>query len=235
MTYLTINILTIFVPMLRSFEHRINMVSKWKAIWPAIFVVGFLFVVWDVVFTHMRVWGFTEEHLVGVNAFGLPIEEMLFFVTVPYACLFIYEVLNYFIKKDLLGSVARPFFLTLGIVLLIAGLLSLDKWYTSVTFLLTAVWLLFLAWQNPSWLGRFLLSYLVALIPFFIVNGVLTGTGLENPVVWYNDAENLTIRLGTIPIEDTIYGLLLLSANTYFYEVFRERLVVHRSVTLSPK
>ena len=226
MTYLIINILTIFVPMLRSFEHRINMVSKWKAIWPAIFVVGFLFVAWDVVFTHMGVWGFTEEHLIGVNAFGLPIEEMLFFVTVPYACLFIYEVLNYFVKRDTLGGIARQSFLLLGVILLVIGLLALDKWYTSVTFLLTAVWLFYLVWRNPHWLSRFLLSYFVALIPFFIVNGVLTGSGLENPVVWYNDAENLSIRIGTIPVEDTIYGLLLLSANTYFYEAFAARFAI---------
>ena len=223
MTYLVINILTIFVPMLRSFEHRINMVSKWKALFPAIFVVGFIFIVWDILFTQMGVWGFTEEHLIGVNIFGLPLEEMLFFLTVPYACLFIYEVLNYFIKRDLLGAFARPLFLLLSGLLLVIGFIYVENWYTSVTFLLTAVWLLFLVWRKPTWLGRFLLSYLVALIPFFIVNGVLTGAGLENPVVWYNDAENLGIRLGTIPIEDTIYGLLLLSGNVYFYELFAAR------------
>ena len=233
MTYLIINVLTIFVPMLRSFEQRINMVSKWKAIWPAIFLVGLIFIAWDVVFTQMGVWGFTEEHLIGVNIFGLPIEEMLFFLTVPYACLFIYEVLNYFIQKDLLGSVARPFFLVLALTLVIVGFLSLDKWYTSVTLLLTSAWLVFLSWKNPVWLGRFLLSYLVVLIPFFIVNGVLTGTGLENPVVWYKNSENLGIRLGTIPIEDTIYGLLLLSGNVFFYEFFAARLSIPSKVKLA--
>lgn len=233
MTYLIINVLTIFVPMLRSFEHRINMVSKWKALFPAIFVVGFIFIVWDILFTQMGVWGFTEEHLIGINIFGLPLEEMLFFLTVPYACLFIYEVLNYFTKRDFFGAFARPLFLLLSGLLLVLGLLYIQKWYTSVTFLLTAGWLLFLVWRNPAWLGRFLLSYLVALIPFFIVNGVLTGTGLDNPVVWYNDAENLGIRLGTIPVEDIIYGLLLLSGNVYFYEFFSARFPVQNKVNLA--
>jgi lycopene cyclase domain-containing protein len=220
MTYLTLNILTILVPLLRSFENRVNMVSKWKALLPAIFLVGIIFIAWDVAFTKMGVWGFTDEHLVGLRIFGLPIEEWLFFLTVPYACMFIYEVLNYFIKRDILGRVAKPIFLLLAIILLVSGAFSFDKWYTSATFISTSLWLFFLVWKSPNWLGRFLLSYLIALIPFFLVNGVLTGYGLENPVVWYNDEENLGIRLVTIPIEDTIYGLLLLSMNAYFYERF---------------
>jgi lycopene cyclase domain-containing protein len=225
MTYLAINILTILVPLLRSFESRVNMVSKWKALLPAIAIVGTLFIVWDVYFTQMGVWGFTDEHLIGVNMFGLPLEEMLFFLTVPYACLFIYEVLNFFIKKDVFGPYAQKIFSSLAGLLLVVGLLNLGKWYTSLTFLLTSVWLFFLVWRNPPWLGKFLLSFLVALIPFFIVNGVLTGTGLTNPVVCYNDAENLGIRMGTIPIEDTIYGLLLLSGNVYLYEFIRARML----------
>jgi lycopene cyclase domain-containing protein len=60
----------------------------------------------------------------------------------------------------------------------------------------------------------------VVLIPFFIVNGLLTGTGLEEPVVWYNNQENVGIRLLTIPIEDTIYGFLLIGLNITLYETF---------------
>ena len=126
MTYLIINVLTIFVPLLRSFEHRINMVSKWKALFPAIFVVGFIFIVWDILFMEMGVWGFTEEHLIGINIFGLPLEEMLFFLTVPYACLFIYEVLNYFTKRDFFRAFARPLFLLLSGLLLVLGLLYIQ-------------------------------------------------------------------------------------------------------------
>jgi lycopene cyclase domain-containing protein len=65
------------------------------------------------------------------------------------------------------------------------------------------------------------LAYLVILLPFFIVNGILTGTGLEEPVVWYNDNENMGVRLFTIPVEDTIYGFLLIGLNITLYEFFK--------------
>jgi lycopene cyclase domain-containing protein len=53
-------------------------------------------------------------------------------------------------------------------------------------------------------------TYVVILIPFFLVNGVLTGSWIPEQVVWYNDEQSLGIRMGTIPVEDTIYNLGML-------------------------
>ncbi|MEY3102927.1 MAG: hypothetical protein RL558_1204 [Bacteroidota bacterium] len=43
-----------------------------------------------------------------------------------------------------------------------------------------------------------------------MVNGILTGAFLAEPIVWYNDAENLELRIGTIPVEDALYGMLMM-------------------------
>jgi len=222
-TYLLINLFTISYPLFKSFEQKVNMVSRWPALLPAIGLTGAFFIIWDALFTEMGVWGFNESHLIGLRMLGLPVEEWLFFITVPYACLFIYEVMNYFVKKDVLGKVARPFTIGLLVVLTVLGLLHLDKWYTSVNFLLTAAWLALIIWRNPPWLGRFYLGYAVSLIPFVLVNGLLTGSLLEEPVVWYNNAENLGLRIGTIPVEDSVYMLLLLLMNTTIYEWLRAK------------
>lgn len=223
MTYLLINIFTIAYPLFKSFEQKVNMVSRWPALLPAIGITAAFFIVWDALFTAMGVWGFNDSHLIGLRVLDLPVEEWIFFFTVPYACMFIYEVMNYFVKKDVLGKVARPFTIVLAVFLSVMGSLHLDKWYTSVTFLTTAGWLGLIILKRPVWLGRFYVGYLVSLLPFIIVNGLLTGSFLDEPVVWYNDAENLGIRLGTIPIEDSIYMLLLLLMNTTFYEWLRRK------------
>ena len=54
------------------------------------------------------------------------------------------------------------------------------------------------------------------------MNGILTGTGLEEQVVWYNDLENISIRMLTIPVEDLVYGFLLFGLNVTLFEEFRK-------------
>jgi lycopene cyclase domain-containing protein len=225
MLYLILNGLTIFVPLLRSFENRISFYKRWKALFSSIAIVGAFFIAWDVLFTYWGVWGFNPNYLVGLEILNLPVEEWLFFITVPYACLFIYEVLNYFVKQDVFKPISFWFFLLLAFILLVVGVLTIDKLYTSVTFIMTGVFLLFhLFVIKGEYLGRFLFAYLVSLIPFLLVNGVLTGMWITDEIVWYNNDENLGIRLLTIPIEDSIYMLLLLLMNTTLYERFSYRI-----------
>jgi lycopene cyclase domain-containing protein len=222
--YLLINIFTISVPLIRGFEPRIRFFSRWKGLLLGLIAAGIPFIIWDVIFTAKGIWGFNETYLTGFKLINLPIEEWLFFITVPVACIFIYEVLILFVKKDILAPMAYPITYALIVILFVFGFLNIKLAYTAVTFLLTAAYLLFIVvFTKPDYLGRFYLGYLVSLFPFIIVNGILTGSFIPDEIVWYNDSGNLSVRLFTIPIEDTVYMLLLLIINTSVYEWWKNR------------
>jgi len=109
----------------------------------------------------------------------------------------------------------------MGIVLIFLGVIWLEKLYTGVTFVSLGILLVLL--RQASWMKRFILSYLVLLVPFFVVNGILTGTGIQEEVVFYNDHENLGLRLFTIPVEDIFYGMLLILLNVAGFEWLRSK------------
>lgn len=222
--YLLLNVFTISFPLVRSFEHRVAYAKKWHALFPGILAGMALFIPWDVLFTQAGFWGFNPRYLTGINLFGLPIEECLFFLTVPFSCVFIYECLVYFVKKDVLGNAK----MVIGTVLLVlcAAMLVLffDRWYTATTFgLLAFLLVLHLFVLRTVWLGRFFLAYAVILIPFMLVNGVLTGTGIEEEVVWYNPMQHWGMRIATVPFEDAFYGMALILLNVSVYEWILKR------------
>ncbi|MCF8303554.1 MAG: lycopene cyclase domain-containing protein [Bacteroidales bacterium] len=223
-TYLLINVFSILIPFIASFDKRLDFVGKWKYFFPAMFLTMAFFIAWDVLFTHWGIWGFNPRYLTGIEVINLPLEEWLFFFTIPYACVFTYEALNYLVKKDYFGPASGIITHVLIAGLIILAVVNYHRMYTMVTFSLTAIFLaLHFYVFNSRYLGRFYFSYLIVLIPFFIVNGILTGSFIEEEVVWYNNAENLSIRMFTIPVEDSVYGLLLILMNVTIYERLKGR------------
>ncbi|GIV37802.1 MAG: hypothetical protein KatS3mg032_2181 [Cyclobacteriaceae bacterium] len=221
--YLALDIGSISIPLACSFYPKAPFYKTWKYLWPALLVTAALFIVWDEWFTRMGVWGFNPRYLSEIYVGSLPLEEILFFVCIPYACVFTYFALNHLIEKDYLFPHHDFISFALVAFLFISGLYNLEKWYTSVTFITLGMLLgLHMYYFRPRFMGRFYLAYAVILIPFFIVNGILTGSWIDEEVVWYNNNENLGVRLGTIPAEDVFYGMLLIWLNIVLYEFFKQ-------------
>lgn len=217
--YLAVNLLTIAYPLAQSYERRIRFLSQWRAIFTTIAIVGGIYLAWDELFTKLGVWSFNERYLTGVYIGSLPIEEYGFFITTPFACLFVYEVLRHFVKKDILKPYRwglNWFFL---VVTLFLGYYFYPRLYTSVSFFLASglLTLQMFVWKS-EWIGRFYLTYFVCLIPFLTMNGWLTGSFTEEPIVMYNDMENMGLRIFTVPVEDSIYLLGYLLLIVSFYE-----------------
>ena len=217
--YLAIDLLTIAVPFLFSFHPKLQFYKHWKAFFTANLIGGLIFVAWDMLFTYWKVWGFNPTYVTGYYVGNLPIEEVLFFVCIPFSCVFTYHCLNKFFTFSWKERTEKMVVVSLSLVLLTLGIYYWGRAYTSATFISFSLFLMVLKFVlKVTWLPKILSVYPVLLIPFFIVNGILTGTGLESPVVWYDNLENLHVRLGTIPVEDVIYGLELILLNLFFYE-----------------
>lgn len=222
--YLTINILTILIPLIASFYPKAPFYKKWKYLVPAILIPAIIFVIWDEIFTREDIWGFNNQYLTGIYISSLPLEEILFFICIPYACVFTYFALNHLIEKDHLFPHQELISSALIVVLLVIGARNMEKLYTGVTFIALAFLLAFVILRlRPRYMGRFYFAFAVILIPFFIVNGILTGSWIENEVVWYNNTHNLNFRMGTIPVEDAFYAMLLMLMNIIIFEWLQER------------
>lgn len=221
-TYLLIDLLCIIIPLAASFHPRSPFYKEWKYYLPVNLVVSLFFLVWDWLFTHFHIWGFNDDYITGIRLFGLPIEEVLFFICIPYACTYTYYVFNRYTQVTFPATAIRISYL-LASLLFIATILNPVKLYTSVTFMLLAILLATLSIKRTRYLDSFFIVYLMMLIPFFVSNGILTGFGVDSPIVWYNDQFNLGIRMLTIPVEDAFYAMLMLLMNIAGYEWLKKK------------
>jgi len=61
------------------------------------------------------------------------------------------------------------------------------------------------------------------MLPFLIVNGILTGAVTNEPIVWYSESHIMGPRIITIPVEDLYYNYALLLPIVAIYEVLKTR------------
>ena len=219
-TYLLINILTVFFPVILSFDKKVHFFKKWKFIFPGLIISGLLYLVWDYIFTVQNVWSFNPMYILGINFFNLPIEEILFFVTVPFACIFIYECINSYFNPKINPKISKAISYVLIASCAVLLFIYYDRLYSLINFSTLIIVLIFtLVKRIKLDMGKFYIAYLISLIPFYIVNGILTAI----PIVLYNNTQNMGLRIGTIPFEDHFYSMSLILLNLIFFEHFRNR------------
>ena len=219
--YLFVNVACVAFPLFFSFHPAIKFNREFKAFFAANFISALGFIIWDVIFTEEGIWGFNEEFVVGIKVYNLPIEEILFFVCIPFACVFTYRCLNSIFTRRWSGNAEKGITFFFSVSFFVLGLWFWRRTYTATTFISFAIVLFLIRFIfRQAWVGSLYRAWLILLFPFLIINGILTGTGLSSPVVWYNNRETMGIRFLTIPVEDFVYGLELVMLTVFFYELF---------------
>lgn len=223
-TYLLINFFTVIVCFIFSFHHKIKFNRHFKAFILASSIVALFFIIWDIWFTKIGVWWFNDKYLLGLRIVNLPIEEILFFICIPFSCIFTYFCLDKFFRLDWKPEMEKIFVIFSILTLIILALYCNNRIYPFMTFLTTAISLFVLYFiLNARWIGKASFIYLILMPGFLGVNGILTGTGLDSPIVNYNPEHFLGIRILTIPIEDTVYGYEMILWNIFLFQKFKKK------------
>ncbi|MDB4787544.1 lycopene cyclase domain-containing protein [Flavobacteriales bacterium] len=241
--YLSVDLAVLAIPLAFSFDKKVRFTRFWPALFPAIAVMMALFIPWDIAFTENSIWGFNEAYLSGIWIAGIPLEEWMFFICIPYACVFTYETLKYFVPSPPLQPLALPLTLLLAVTSASLALTYPERHYIATTSILTAILCVALALgaaAKPAvriWNQRLWFAYLPLLIPFIISNGILTGLDfwkydvinqdvqqISDQIVWYNNDHNLRIRIFSMPIDDLLYGFLMIAMTVIAYEIIAKKM-----------
>jgi len=224
--YLILDILIILFPFLLSFKWKFAYYRYYKALFPAITIVGAGYIIWDAIVTARGYWWFIYEYLSGITIIGLPLEEILFFIVVPYSCIFIYENLEYFFpdKKIRFNKI---FYVVLIVLFFLGGLAFYHQDYTILALMSCAFFLLIALWRFPDILQsrNYWLYIGISMIPFIIFNYLLTSTPivLYNPIAIWGGDGMWNGRFFTIPLEDFFYNFSMLSFYLLVYRYFKKR------------
>ena len=211
---------TLCGPLILSFDKKVAFYKDWKFYLWSMIPTSIFYILWDIIKTHTHVWSFNSKYLLGINFINLPLEEYLFFLVVPYACLFIYACIKSYFPLAKSNRASQVISITLILISAIAIAQDPTHAYTSSTFGLLTITIIALHTKKfTHHLSHTYLAWIIALLPMAFVNGILTG----NPVVIYDDTENLGIRIGTIPFEDFFYNLLYMIWMISLFEYFKQR------------
>ena len=212
--YIILLLCSVSVPLVLSFDKKLHFYKQWRYIIPSILIIAVFYILADIYLTKHSVWGFDSRYHLNILVANLPLEEWLFFLFIPYACLFLHEsIVLYFpgLKLNLIWT--RILIIILILMAFAVVLFNFNKIYTVYIFSLVIAALLLSLVDTTNQISRYFISFLLILIPFIVVNAILTGSFLHHQVVWYNDQENMGIRILTIPVEDVGYAFSMILFN----------------------
>lgn len=220
--YVLLNFLILIGPLLSSFDRRVRYVRYWPEAMMSIGLVMIPFVAWDAAVSGVH-WRFNERFTLSFRFLGLPAGELLFFISVPFACLFIWQIIVTHHPVDRIQN--RAILSLLAAAGMVSGFLFMlcDIMYTSIVcFALAFTVILDRLLKTHILSQKRTALFIIGLTGFiFIFNGYLT----SRPVVLYDPRYFLNIRIWTIPIEDFGYGYSLILLCTIFFEKLKGRVI----------
>lgn len=218
--YLFLNLIILIGPLSLSFDKKVFFRQYWKNVFSAILISSLIYLTWDFLVTDIH-WHFNPERTVSFFNFSLPAGEILFFITVPYACLFLWQVLLSRVRDDSWQVSNKFYFIFIIFLLSSFYFFFAGKYYTALVAM--AIFMISsLDFSLQSYIFKYKIYpvfFIIITLLIFIFNGYLT----SRPIVLYNKYVQLDFLVRTIPIEDFFYGYSHLFLNVILYTFFNKR------------
>jgi lycopene cyclase domain-containing protein len=194
--------------------------TELKYMIPAILFSGAIFILFNYRLLETGIISFNSSFLAGKYLFKLPVEEWLFLLIISFFSFSVYILISV-----LFPNFERPnLFLVISVVLLLG--FGFGAWHFRqklipffIFFLLT-IYFGYTLIRNrfKMHLTKFYISYAIAVIPFFLIKGLLHSL----PVIFFNSDYTLGIRLLNVPVEEFAYFFLLMLINITIFEYLRD-------------
>lgn len=207
-TYLIINML-IFLPVLiLSFRTDVKPHKHPMALLASYLLVSVPFIIWDIWATTAGHWSFNSDYIMGPSFRGVPLEEWLFFITVPFAMIYTWGVVKKYVS-DKPAILVWPF-LGIGVITGLSSWMLINYWsngYTRSAAFATLITVFIGLFIGLFFSVRFWTFQILLLSLFLIFNTVLT----RLPIITYGTDSIIGFKVGTIPIEDLFFGFALVN------------------------
>ncbi len=88
------------IPFVLSFFPPIMLFRKGAALFKTILLVMFVYGGWDVFATLRGHWSFNPAAVGSIRIANLPLEEALFFIVIPFCCIFTWEAIKFLTERS---------------------------------------------------------------------------------------------------------------------------------------
>jgi len=93
--YAAVLFLFVAVPFIFSFWPPLKFYRNIRSLFISICLVVIIFGGWDVFATYRGHWSFNPAGVGKIKIMNLPLEEVLFFVVIPFCCIFTWEAVKF--------------------------------------------------------------------------------------------------------------------------------------------
>ncbi len=100
LTYLGVDLIILLPFIFKLGDSRLGFGRRRRSISISTAIALAVFAIWDVFAVRAEVWAFNPAYIIGVKLAGLPVEEILFFISVPLTSILVWEATGYWKGRD---------------------------------------------------------------------------------------------------------------------------------------